>query len=41
MVEGMLAVTIMASAILAVYVMMTISSMPYWSVQFALTMPEI
>jgi hypothetical protein len=29
MVEGMLAVTIMASAILAVYVMMTISSMPY------------
>lgn len=28
MVEGMLAVTIMASAILAVYVMMTISSMP-------------
>lgn len=29
MVEGMLTVTIMASAILAVYVMMTISSMPY------------
>lgn len=29
MVEGMLAVTIMASAILAVYVMMTICSMPY------------
>ena len=29
MVEGMLTVTIMGSAILAIYVMMTISSMPY------------
>ncbi len=28
-VEGMLTVTIMGSAILAIYVMMTISSMPY------------
>lgn len=29
MVEGMLTVTIMGSAILAIYVMMAISSMPY------------
>lgn len=28
-VEGMLVITIMASVVLAVYVMMTISNMPY------------
>ena len=40
-VEGMLLITLMGSAILAVYVVIAVGSMRYCWAQYALPMPEI